>query len=97
MPEPVEGKDIGTSTSSVTETSQRPKSSGFRVQGSEFRVQSSGFRVQGSEFRVQSQNKRFPVPIDVERRVRLTFDKFKELMLISVKKYFETDSISVKI
>jgi hypothetical protein len=28
--------------------------SGFRVQGSEFRVQSSGFRVQGSEFRVQS-------------------------------------------
>ena len=33
VPEPVEGKNIGTSTSSVTETTQRPTSSGFRVQG----------------------------------------------------------------
>ena len=30
--------DIGTSTSSVTETTQRPTSSGLRVQGSEFKV-----------------------------------------------------------
>jgi hypothetical protein len=36
------------------DTSSSSLSSGFGVQGSEFRVQSSGFRVQGSEFRVQS-------------------------------------------
>jgi hypothetical protein len=46
VPEPVECKDIGTSTSSATDE--------FRVQGSKFKVQSSKFRVQSSKLKVQS-------------------------------------------
>ena len=54
MPEPVEGKDIGTSTSSATETAQRPTSSEFKVQGSEFRVQGSELRVKINDSLYQS-------------------------------------------
>ena len=40
----------------------RVQGSGFKVQGSRFRVQGSGFKVQGSRFRVQVAAKPPPEP-----------------------------------